>query len=90
MATRREFIKWTAASGVGLAVAGRGLLDGRASAAPMATSVASALTPYLDPMPLLVDSAFDATGLLLRPFYTRILFSQLSATGRPARLRRAR
>ena len=32
MTTRREFIKWTAASGAGLAV-GRGLLNGRARAA---------------------------------------------------------
>jgi spore coat protein A, manganese oxidase len=59
MATRREFIKWTAAGGVGLAVAGRGLLDGRALAA---TSVAASLTPYLDPMPLLVGNAIDATA----------------------------
>src|SRR6516165_564639 len=63
MATRREFIKWTAASGVGLAVAGRGLLDGTARAAPLAAaSVASTLTPYVDQMPLLVGNAIDATG----------------------------
>ena len=62
MATRREFIKWTAASGVGLAVAGRELLDGPARAAPMAGSVASTLTPYVDQMPLLVGNAINATG----------------------------
>ena len=63
MPTRREFIKWTAASGVGLA-AGRGLLDGSARAAPLAptASVASTLTPYVDTMPLLVGNAIDATG----------------------------
>src|SRR6516164_784731 len=63
MATRREFIKWTAASGVGLAVAGRGLLDRPARAAPLAAaSFASTLTPYVDQMPLLVGNAIDATG----------------------------
>jgi spore coat protein A len=64
MATRREFIKWSAASGVGLAVAGRGLLDGAARAAPAApsASVASTLKPYQDAMPLLADNAIDATG----------------------------
>jgi FtsP/CotA-like multicopper oxidase with cupredoxin domain len=81
MATRREFIKWTAASGVGLAVAGRGLLDGRALAA---TSVAASLTPYLDPMPLLVDNAIDATGggtvSLTTALISRKLHSQLPAT----------
>src|SRR5215471_16417310 len=82
MATRREFIKWTAASGVGLAVAGRGLLDGRALAA---TSVAASLTPYLDPMPLLVDiNAIDATGGgtvdLSTALISRKLHSQLPPT----------
>src|SRR6516162_4346133 len=81
MATRREFIKWTAASRVGLAVAGRGLLDGRALAA---TSVAASLTPYLDPMPLLVDNAIDATGggtvSLTTALISRKLHSQLPAT----------
>jgi spore coat protein A, manganese oxidase len=57
MPTRREFIRWTAASGAGLAVGG-GLLTGRARAA----SVAGGLTPYLDSMPLLADNAIDATG----------------------------
>jgi spore coat protein A, manganese oxidase len=63
MTTRREFLKWTAASGAGLAV-GPGLLTGRARAASVAptASVASSLTPYLDPMPILVDNAVDATG----------------------------
>ena len=69
MTTRREFIKWTAAGGAGLA-AGRGLLSGRARAAASrapavwarGASVASSLTPYLDPMPVLVDNAVDATG----------------------------
>jgi FtsP/CotA-like multicopper oxidase with cupredoxin domain len=66
MTTRREFLKWTAASGAGLAV-GRGLLTGQARAASLAptaptASVASSLTPYLDPMPLLVDNAVDVTG----------------------------
>ena len=57
MTTRREFIKWTAAGGAGL-VAGRGLLSGRARAAASrapavwarGASVASGLTPYLDPI----------------------------------------
>jgi FtsP/CotA-like multicopper oxidase with cupredoxin domain len=66
MATRREFIKWTAASGAGLVV-GRGLLAGQARAASMAptaptASVAASLTPYLDTMPTLVDNAIDATS----------------------------
>src|SRR5215471_15753548 len=62
MTTRREFIKWTAASGAGLAVGG-GLLSGRARAAPVAPgSAASALLPYQDAMPLLVGNAIDATG----------------------------
>ena len=69
MTTRREFIKWTAAGGAGL-VAGRRLLGGAAWAATSrapavsarAASVASGLTPYVDPMPLLVDNAIDATG----------------------------
>jgi spore coat protein A, manganese oxidase len=69
MATRREFIKWTAVGGAGLA-AGRGLRNGAARAAasriPAVSArggpVASGLTPYLDPMPVLVDYAIDATG----------------------------
>jgi hypothetical protein len=63
MTTRREFIRWTAASGAGL-VAGRGLWNGAARAATSrapavsarAAPVASSLTPYLDPMPVLVVS----------------------------------
>jgi spore coat protein A, manganese oxidase len=69
MTTRRDFIKWTAVGGAGL-VAGRGLWTGAARAATSAipavsargASVASGLTPYLDPMPVLVDYAVDATG----------------------------
>ena len=63
MTTRREFLKWTAVGGAGL-VAGRGLLTGRARAASLAptASAASKLTPYVDPMPLLVDNAINATG----------------------------
>jgi len=68
MTTRREFLKWTAVGGAGL-VAGRGLLNGAAQAATSglaaparAASAASGLTPYVDPMPLLVDNAVNATG----------------------------
>ncbi|HWS91119.1 MAG TPA: multicopper oxidase domain-containing protein, partial [Mycobacterium sp.] len=68
MTTRREFLKWTAVGGAGL-VAGRGLLNGAARAATSAPAAparaapaASGLTPYVDPMPLLVDNAVDATG----------------------------
>lgn len=65
MTTRREFIKWSAAGGAGLA-AGGVLLNGRARAAAsraqaVSAGAASDLTPYLDPMPLLVDNAIDAT-----------------------------
>jgi spore coat protein A len=59
MPTRREFIKWTAASGAGLVVGG--LSTGYARAAPTG-SVARRLTPYLDPMPILADNAIDAAG----------------------------
>jgi hypothetical protein len=85
MTTRREFIKWTAAGGAGL-VAGRGLLNERARAAsvPRAASVASGLTPYLDPMPLLVDNAVDATGggtvSLTTALISRKVHSQLPPT----------
>src|SRR5215472_87528 len=88
MATRREFIKWTAASGAGLVV-GRGLLTGQARAASMApaapaASVAATLTPYLDPMPLLVDNAVDATSGGTVSFTTSLIsrkvHSQLPAT----------
>jgi spore coat protein A len=62
MPTRREFIKWTAVGGAGLAVGG-GLLNGRASAARAGpTSAARGLTPYVDRMPTLTDNAIDATG----------------------------
>jgi spore coat protein A, manganese oxidase len=66
MPTRREFIRWAAATGAGLAVGG-GLSTGRARAASMpraapAASVAGGLTPYLDPLPILADNAIDATG----------------------------
>src|SRR5215472_19358691 len=87
MATRREFIKWTAASGVGLAVAGRGLLDGparAAPAAPMAPAGTPALTPYMDEMPILLDNLIDATGGgpvdLTTELITRKLHKQLPAT----------
>ena len=86
MTTRREFLKWTAAGGAGLVV-GPGLLTGRARAASMAptASVASSLTPYLDPMPLLVDiNAIDATGGGMVNLSTALIFrkvhSQLPAT----------
>jgi spore coat protein A, manganese oxidase len=91
MTTRREFIKWTAASGAGL-VAGRGLLTGRARAAASrapdvlarAAPVPSRLTPYLDPMPLLVDNAVDATAggtvKLTTALISRKVHSQLPAT----------
>ena len=69
MTTRRDFIKWSAVGGAGL-VAGRGLWNGAARAAtspiPAVSArggpVASGLSPYLDPMPVLVDYAVDATG----------------------------
>jgi spore coat protein A len=88
MTTRREFLKWTAASGAGLAV-GRGLLTGQAraaSAAPTApaASVASTLTPYVDPMPLLVGNHIDATGggtvNLTTALISRKVHRDLSAT----------
>ena len=67
MATRREFLKWTAVGGAGLAV-GRGLLDGTARAATSQATAgspptaAATLKPYQDPMPILADNAVDATG----------------------------
>jgi spore coat protein A, manganese oxidase len=85
MPTRREFIRWTAASGAGLAV-GSGLLNGRASAARAAprASAARGLTPYLDPMPILADNAIDATGggpvKLTTALITSQVHSQLSPT----------
>jgi spore coat protein A, manganese oxidase len=83
MTTRREFLKWTAASGAGLAV-GSGLLTGRARAAPAARAATPALTPYMDPMPTLVDNLIDATGgqtvNLTTELISRKLHSQLPAT----------
>src|SRR5690349_17348929 len=63
MPTRREFIRWTAASGVGVAVGGL-LPTGRVRTALAAStaSVGSGLTPYVDPMPILADNAIDARG----------------------------
>src|ERR1035437_10495430 len=58
MLTRRELMKRGALGGAGLVVS-RGLLTGSALGdAPVARS----LKPYVDPMPLLVDNAIDATG----------------------------
>jgi len=91
MTTRREFIKWTAVGGAGL-VAGRGLWNGAARAAtsrvPAVSAqggpVASGLTPYLDPMPVLVDYAVDATGggtvRLSTALISRKVHRQLPAT----------
>ncbi len=88
MTTRREFLKWTAVSGAGLAVGG-GFLNGRARAASAAraaptASVAGSLTPYLDPMPILADNAVDATGggtvNLTTALISRKVHSQLPAT----------
>jgi len=91
MATRREFIKWTAAGGAGL-VAGRTLWTGAARAATsraraisvQAAPVASRLTPYLDPMPILVDNAINASGggtvKLTTALISRKVHSQLPAT----------
>jgi spore coat protein A len=85
MATRRQFIQWTAASGAGLVVGG-GLMTGRARVARAAPagSVAKRLTPYLDPMPILADNAIDATGggpvNLTTRLITRQVHSQLPPT----------
>jgi spore coat protein A len=57
MLTRRELIQRGVAGGAGL-MFGEALLRASALAA---RSVANGLTPYLDPMPLLVDNAIDAT-----------------------------
>jgi spore coat protein A len=80
MATRREFIKWTAASGAGLAVGGTLLNSGRAQAAlraQAAPAAAPALTPYVDAMPLLVDNAFNATGGVPAGLTTAVIQRQL-------------
>jgi len=91
MTTRRDFIKWSAVGGAGL-VAGRGLWDGAARAATspvLAVSarggpVASGLTPFLDPMPVLADYAVDATGggtvRLSTALISRKVHRQLPAT----------
>src|SRR5262249_7976068 len=87
MAPRRACIKWAAAGGVGLAVAGRGILGGPARAAPAAPTAPAAtpvLTPYLDQMPILVDNLIDATGgqpvNLSTELISRQVHSQLPAT----------
>ena len=91
MTTRRDFIKWSAVGGAGL-VAGRGLWTGaaRAAASPIPAvsarggPVASGLTPYLDPMPVLADYAVDATGggtvRLSAALISRKVHRQLPAT----------
>ena len=73
-------------------MAGPGLLNGRARAATSrapavsarAASGASGLTPYLDPMPTLVDNAVDATGggtvRLTTALISRKVHSELPAT----------
>jgi spore coat protein A len=58
MLTRRQLMKRGALGGAGF-VASRALLAGPALGA---RSVARSLKPYVDPMPLLVDNAIDATG----------------------------
>jgi len=58
MLTRRQLIARGAAGTAG-AILGGALLEGSALAG---TSVARRLTPYVDPMPLLVDNAINATG----------------------------
>jgi FtsP/CotA-like multicopper oxidase with cupredoxin domain len=58
MLTRRQLIVRGAAGTAG-AMFGGTLLEGSALAA---TSVARCLRPYVDPMPLLVDNAINATG----------------------------
>ena len=73
-------------------MAGRGLLSEAARAATSrapavsarVASVASGLTPYLDPMPVLVDNAIDATGggtvKLTTGLISRKVHSQLPPT----------
>jgi spore coat protein A, manganese oxidase len=58
MLIRRELMTRGVVGGTGL-IASRALL---AAPAIGATSVATKLKPYVDPMPLLVDNAIDATG----------------------------
>jgi spore coat protein A len=86
MQTRREFIKRAALGGAGLVVGGPLLNNSRAQAASQAqaASVAASLTPYLDPMPTLVDNLINATGGgthdLSTALVTRKLHSQLPVT----------
>ena len=47
------------AAGAALLLPGRLVFSGSAFGA---TSVAGSLTPYVDPLPLLVDNALDGTG----------------------------
>ncbi len=81
MLTRRQFIKRGAAGGAGLIVGGA-LARVPAQAAQ---SVATRLTPYLDPMPLLVDNAIDARSAagasyeLTAALVTRKVHKQLPA-----------
>ncbi len=81
MQTRRQFIRNAALSGAGLVVGGTLLNNGRAQAA---APVAATLTPYLDPMPTLLDNLINATGggtvNLSTELITRKLHSQLPAT----------
>jgi spore coat protein A, manganese oxidase len=77
--TRRRFIG--GAAGVGAALALPWTLGRQAQAAP----VAAGLTPYLDPMPTLVDNVIDATAPgaavnLTTELISRKLHSQLPAT----------
>lgn len=80
MLTRRQLIKRGAAGTAGVMFGGV-LLE---TSALGAASVASSLTPYLDPMPLLVDNAIDATGgapvNLSTGLISRKVHSQLSPT----------
>jgi spore coat protein A, manganese oxidase len=80
MQTRRQFMKSAALTGAALVSGNRLLNSVRAQAAP----VAATLTPYLDPMPTLVDNLIDATrgGTvdLSTALITRRLHSQLPAT----------
>jgi spore coat protein A, manganese oxidase len=81
MLTRRQFIKRGAAGGAGLIVGGA---IARVPA-QAAQSVATSLTPYLDPMPLLVDNAIDARSAagasyeLTAALVTRKVHKQLPA-----------
>jgi spore coat protein A len=59
MLTRRQLLARSAIGGAGLMIPRALFRAGDAFAAP---SVAAGLTPYVDPMPLLVDNAIDATA----------------------------